>query len=375
MKGWHKNSNTTDAKQFFQVREDLLSWQRELPEKRLRNAATLISQGAEGKVYYSTFLGRDVVTKERVVKNYRVASLDAKLNRTRLLHEARCMVKGRQLGIDVPEVYMVDAGAYKIVMEKLDGLTLKALLHRDMSLAEKDRQHAAATAPAHSRGSSAAPSSSSSSSAADINLNSNCHTSANVYSDYHLHLAASVGRAVAALHAADIVHGDLTTSNIMIRNCSTQSVALIDFGLGSMQAVPEDKAVDLYVLERALLATHPGSEPLVARVMEAYAAMYAPGAQAAEDLAGAAGLAKRPRRDSAPDAGAAPDADADAGAGGSGGEGNKSKSKNKNKSKDKSKSKSKLTVDSDEARHEKCLAVLRRLGAVRMRGRKRDMFG
>lgn len=167
MKGWHKNSNTTDAKQFFQVREDLLSWQRELPEKRLRNAATLISQGAEGKVYYSTFLGRDVVTKERVVKNYRVASLDAKLNRTRLLHEARCMVKGRQLGIDVPEVYMVDAGAYKIVMEKLDGLTLKALLHRDMSLAEKDRQHAAATAPAHSRGSSAAPSSSSSSSAAD----------------------------------------------------------------------------------------------------------------------------------------------------------------------------------------------------------------
>jgi hypothetical protein len=72
MKGWHKNSSG-EAKQFFQVREDLLSWQRTAQENRLTDAATLISQGAEGKVYYSTFLGRNVVTKERVVKNYRVA--------------------------------------------------------------------------------------------------------------------------------------------------------------------------------------------------------------------------------------------------------------------------------------------------------------
>lgn len=87
---------------------------------------------------------------------------------------------------------------------------------------------------------------------------------------------------------AEIVHGDLTTSNIMIREdgAPTQpqevDVVLIDFGLGagctnnscyllliktyhtgSMKPSVEDKAVDLYVLERAFTSSHPGSEPLV----------------------------------------------------------------------------------------------------------------
>jgi len=373
MKGWHKNSSG-EAKQFFQVREDLLSWQRTAQENRLTDAATLISQGAEGKVYYSTFLGRNVVTKERVIKNYRVAALDAKLNRTRLLHEARCMVKGRQLGLDVPIVHMVDTGAYKIVMEKLDGVTLKALLHRDMSIA-------AASAAATSSSSSSSSGTSTSRCAADINLNSNSNSSANVYTDAHLQLAACVGRAIATLHAADIVHGDLTTSNIMIRNRNSNSnsngannnsssnsvdatqagagagagVVLIDFGLGSMQAAPEDKAVDLYVLERAFLATHPGSEPLVAAVMEAYAALYAPsaveGAEGAEEQA-----SKKLKTEEAPVTPAA------AAAAGGGGKGSK-------------KGWGKVDKDSDEAKHDKCQAVLKRLEAVRMRGRKRDMFG
>ncbi len=44
---------------------------------------------------------------------------------------------------------------------------------------------------------------------------------------------------------------------------SNQQVVLIDFGLGQMQSIVEDKAVDLYVLERAFLSTHPNSEMLV----------------------------------------------------------------------------------------------------------------
>ena len=38
---------------------------------------------------------------------------------------------------------------------------------------------------------------------------------------------------------------------------------VIDFGLGYVQALPEDKAVDLYVLERAMHSTHPNAQPLV----------------------------------------------------------------------------------------------------------------
>ena len=46
---------------------------------------------------------------------------------------------------------------------------------------------------------------------------------------------------------------------------------LIDFGLSYHSSLVEDKAVDLYVLERAFASTHPDSEPLFAAVLYAYA--------------------------------------------------------------------------------------------------------
>jgi TP53 regulating kinase and related kinases len=66
----------------------------------------------------------------------------------------------------------------------------------------------------------------------------------------------AVGNEIGKLHISDIVHGDLTSSNIMLRNDSLEPV-LIDFGLGSHSSLAEDKAVDLYVLERAISSTHP----------------------------------------------------------------------------------------------------------------------
>jgi TP53 regulating kinase-like protein len=72
---------------------------------------------------------------------------------------------------------------------------------------------------------------------------------------------------IGKLHDADIVHGDLTTSNMIVKQEASgelgTSVVLIDFGLGMMKPTQEDKAVDLYVLERAFVSTHPGSEYLV----------------------------------------------------------------------------------------------------------------
>ena len=49
------------------------------------------------------------------------------------------------------------------------------------------------------------------------------------------------------------------------------SQVLIDFGLSFISALVEDKAVDLYVLERAFSSTHPDSEPMFASVLSAYA--------------------------------------------------------------------------------------------------------
>ena len=44
-------------------------------------------------------------------------------------------------------------------------------------------------------------------------------------------------------------------------------LAVIDFGLSFQEGVAEDKGVDLYVLERAFLSTHPNTEKLFAEVI------------------------------------------------------------------------------------------------------------
>eukprot|EP00286_Rhodomonas_abbreviata_P019049 CAMPEP_0181310352 /NCGR_PEP_ID=MMETSP1101-20121128/12541_1 /TAXON_ID=46948 /ORGANISM="Rhodomonas abbreviata, Strain Caron Lab Isolate" /LENGTH=135 /DNA_ID=CAMNT_0023416977 /DNA_START=219 /DNA_END=626 /DNA_ORIENTATION=+ len=64
-----------------------------------------------------------------------------------------------------------------------------------------------------------------------------------------------VGKSLGKLHDADVVHGDLTSSNVMLTR-EGNTPCLIDFGLSYVSSMAEDKAVDLYVLERALESTH-----------------------------------------------------------------------------------------------------------------------
>jgi TP53 regulating kinase-like protein len=102
-------------------------------------------------------------------------------------------------------------------------------------------------------------------------------------------LMRNVGIAVGRMHSVGIVHGDLTTSNLMLRPRSTGSsngesimedklldgeIVLIDFGLGSQSTQDEDRAVDLYVLERAFGSTHPRAESLFSEVLSAYGKSY-----------------------------------------------------------------------------------------------------
>ena len=93
------------------------------------------------------------------------------------------------------------------------------------------------------------------------------------------------------MHMGDNVHGDLTTSNMMLRPPKPMEslfsnevpkmtidqvckdigeLYFIDFGLSSVSTKIEDKAVDIYVLKRALISTHPGSEVLWDRILEEY---------------------------------------------------------------------------------------------------------
>lgn len=99
-----------------------------------------------------------------------------------------------------------------------------------------------------------------------------------IYPESAIGIARSIGSIIAKMHDAEVVHGDLTTSNIMIVRSSGDAstgkidnpddvkVVMIDFGLENMKPIVEDKAVDLYVLERAFVSTHPDSEYLVCEI-------------------------------------------------------------------------------------------------------------
>lgn len=112
-------------------------------------------------------------------------------------------------------------------------------------------------------------------------------------------LMGKIGRAVGRMHEVGVVHGDLTTSNMMLRPAHERlrngtaatdgegdeaettagerlegEVVLIDFGLAAQSLQDEDKAVDLYVLERAFGSTHPEAEEGFMEVLRVYGESY-----------------------------------------------------------------------------------------------------
>lgn len=186
---------------------------------------SLLKQGAEARVYTTEHFGRPAIVKERFVKSYRVPTLDQKLTSRRIGQEVRSMARCLKHGIRTPAVYHVDQQRRLIIMERItDGLLLKDYISTlDPESAETD-------------------------------LNK---------------LVSLVGQVVAQMHDIDVIHGDLTTSN-MIYNPDNGALTLIDFGLGFVSGLAEDKGVDLYVLERAFLSTHPRTEGHFQLLLESY---------------------------------------------------------------------------------------------------------
>jgi len=97
-----------------------------------------------------------------------------------------------------------------------------------------------------------------------------------------------IGKCIGKLHETGIIHGDLTTSNLMLQQSNpedlTGHVFLIDFGLTSTSVQDEDRAVDLYVLERAWISTHPQAESLFTQVLDAYRKSFQGGKLAVKRL-------------------------------------------------------------------------------------------
>ena len=166
----------------------------------------VLKTGAEARLT----LEGDTVVKERIKKGYRLEQIDLPLRKTRTRRESRLMDKARRAKVKVPKVYSTEG--YKIKMEFIDGERIDKVL----------------TKP----------------------------------------LAKKVGEAVAKLHSDDIIHGDLTTSNILVED---NELYFIDFGLGEISNSYEKKGVDLKVLEDAITATQGKKAPaFIEEILKAY---------------------------------------------------------------------------------------------------------
>jgi Kae1-associated kinase Bud32 len=150
-------------------------------------------QGAEATVKVK----EDKVVKKRLEKQYRHSSLDDKLRKERTETEQKLLKKADKYGVNVPDTEQTSESTLE--MEKIEGKTLKEELENSIDLAEE------------------------------------------------------LGENIAKLHSANIIHGDLTTSNAM----KSDKVYLIDFGLSFQSERIEDKAVDIHLLKQVFNSSHP----------------------------------------------------------------------------------------------------------------------
>jgi len=165
----------------------------------------LIKKGAEASLYLEDWHGRKVVLKKRVSKKYRVPELDVEIQTKRTRHEPQIMHKAKEAGVPAPIVFLVDLEEATIVMEFVEGKQVKHVLN---GLPQDERRR----------------------------------------------LCQQIGELVGKLHSHGIVHGDLTTSNMILT--PTGKVVFIDFGLSDQTWELEAKGVDLHLMKRAIASTH-----------------------------------------------------------------------------------------------------------------------
>ena len=166
-----------------------------------------IQQGAEAKI----ILDKDNIIKDRIPKSYRHPELDKQIRKRRTKAETKLLKKASEIiNSPIPS----ETNDSQIIMPFIEGKKLSE--HLDKLPLKEQKQ-----------------------------------------------IMKLIGTSIAKIHRADIIHGDLTTSNMIwvsdkktFSKLSTPKVFFIDFGLGYISKKIEDKAVDLHLLKQALEAKH-----------------------------------------------------------------------------------------------------------------------
>jgi TP53 regulating kinase-like protein len=173
-----------------------------------------IGRGAEAVIT----LENGIVRKRRMSKSYRQPELDEQIRQERTLREARITSEARRVGVPTPIIR--DIARFELKMEHVEGKKLKDVITPELS--EK------------------------------------------------------VGEMVGKLHRGGIIHGDLTTSNMVLRE---GRIYLIDFGLAFYDPSIEAQGVDVHVYFQTLHSTHDRPEELIEAFKTGYARTH-PGAEA-----------------------------------------------------------------------------------------------
>lgn len=174
------------------------------PHKTLKNL-DYFRKGAEAKLLKSSWEGDTVLIKHRTEKSYRIKQLDRLLRNQRTLAESRALIRAKQFKVPTPIVQDVNLVDAAITMSFIEGVRLKDKI----STIKPSQLH---------------------------------------------EIFTEIGKIVARLHKNDQIHGDLTTSNIILT--PQNMLFFIDFGLAYVSTSEEDKSVDLHLFKRVITSTH-----------------------------------------------------------------------------------------------------------------------
>ncbi|MGD0451035.1 MAG: KEOPS complex kinase/ATPase Bud32 [Candidatus Bathyarchaeia archaeon] len=166
---------------------------------------TLFKKGAEASLYLGDWHKRKVIVKVRIPKKYRPDALDKRIRSYRTIHEPQLMHEAKVAGVPTPLIYLVNIPEASITMEYIEGQQIKQLLN-------------------------------------------------NVSKDQRQELCVKIGELIGKLHSHGLIHGDLTTSNMILS--PEGKIFFVDFGLGEKNIEVEAQGVDLHLMKRALQSTH-----------------------------------------------------------------------------------------------------------------------
>ena len=193
---------------------------------------TLLKKGAEASLFLASWHGRRVIVKVRFPKKYRPAELDEKIRNYRTAHEPQLMHEAKLAGVPTPTIFLVDMKNATVTMEFVEGKQVKQVLPH---ASQKERQE----------------------------------------------LCVKIGTLIGKLHRHGVIHGDLTTSNMI--SGAEGKIFLVDFGLGEKNTEVEARGVDLHLMKRALQSTHyQFAEECFRNVLRGYSAVL--GGESAEKV-------------------------------------------------------------------------------------------